>query len=152
MARPAAGSASGARVGAAFVLAGCLAVLGVAAWLKPDPRGYGTHEQFGTGPCGWMLVLDYPCPTCGMTTAFAHTVRLQWWRAIVAQPAGFFLALTTVVMAVIAARTLVIGRWPVRLWWKLTPYRLFVALLVVLLGGWAYKLIVTAIERGAELG
>jgi hypothetical protein len=128
------------------VLLGCLSVLGVAVWLKPDPRGYGTHEQlhwgrYVTGPCGMMVVTGYPCPTCGMTTAFAHTVRLQWVRAFRAQPAGLVLAIGTIATAVAAGYALVAGRWPVRLAVWLSPYRLFFGLLGVLLGGWAFKLV-----------
>lgn len=97
---------------AALVLLSCLGLLGLAAWLKPDPRGYGTHEQFGSGPCGMIIVTGYPCPTCGMTTAFAHTVRGQWYRAFMAQPAGFVAALGTIAAAVVAVWALATGRWP----------------------------------------
>ncbi len=134
------------RVTAAFVLLGSVSLLGIAAWLKPDPRGYGTHEQlhwgrYFTGPCGMMVVTGFPCPTCGMTTAFAHTVRLQWLRAARAQPAGFMLALGTIAAAVASGFALVWGRWPVRITAWLTPYRLFFGLLALLLGGWGYKLV-----------
>lgn len=144
--------AAGARWAAAAVLLACLSLLGSAAWLKPDPRGYGTHEQFHwgrylTGPCGWMTVTGYPCPTCGMTTAFAHTVRLQWVRAFLAQPAGFVLALGTVAGALGAFYVLITGRWPLRLAMALSPYRVFLGLLVLLLGGWAFKIAAGLLAR-----
>src|SRR3954447_16098360 len=57
-----------------LVLAGvavCLGtVLGVACWLRPDPRGMGTHQQLGLPPCTFYLYTDVPCPSCGMTTSF----------------------------------------------------------------------------------
>ena len=124
-----------------ILMLGCAGLLAVAAWLKPDPRGYGTHEQFGGGPCGWLVVTHYPCPTCGMTTAFAHTVRGQWVRAFLVQPAGLILALATAAAAVLGASAVVTGRWPMRLALILTPYRLFFGLLVLLLGGWGFKLV-----------
>jgi hypothetical protein len=129
------------RVVAALILSGCLAVLGVAVALTPDPRGYGTHEQLGGGPCGMLVMTGLPCPTCGMTTAFAHTVRGQWIRAVRAQPAGFVLALGTAGLAVLCGWVLVRGRWPVfeRM---LCPYRLFVVLLVLLIGGWGAKIVI----------
>ncbi|MFH1747798.1 MAG: DUF2752 domain-containing protein [Planctomycetota bacterium] len=127
---------------AVLVLVICSGILGLAFWLKPDPRGFGTHEQFGTGPCGMVLVTGYPCPTCGMTTAFAYTVRGRWLRAFMAQPAGFVLALVTIAAMVGSLWVLITGRWPVRLAFILTPYRLFLGLLVLLLGGWAFKLVV----------
>lgn len=120
----------------------CLGILGLAAYLRPDPRGWGTHAQLGTGPCGMLIMTGYPCPTCGMTTAFAHFVRGQWLRAAWVQPAGFVFALGTAALAVGCVWTLVRGRWPaVRLPW-LTPYRLFAGLLALLLGGWAFKIVV----------
>lgn len=134
--------ARAARWCAVLVLLGCGAVLGAAIWVTPDPRGYGTHEQFGTGPCGMLVVTGYPCPTCGMTTAFAYTVRGQWLRAFMAQPAGFLMAIGTAAAALVAVWVLVTGRWPLRMALVVTPYRLFLGLLVLLLGGWAFKLVV----------
>lgn len=130
----------GARIAAALVLAGCGAILTVAARLTPDPRGYGTAEQLHTGPCGMLVLTGLPCPTCGMTTAFAHAVRGQWLRALWAQPAGFVLALGTLVLGLICVWTLVRGRWPRVTFWVVTPYRLFWTLLVLLLGSWAFKI------------
>jgi hypothetical protein len=132
---------------AALVLAGCLGVLGIAAYLEPNPRGYGTHERLGVGPCGMLVMTGLPCPTCGMTTAFAHTVRLQWWRAFYAQPAGFVLALGTIGMAGVAVWTLFRGRWPRPNLGFLTPYRLFIGLLVLLMGGWVFKIVVGLADK-----
>ncbi len=129
------------RLWAAAVLVGASAVLGLARWLKPDPRGFGTHEQLGGGPCGMMWRTGFPCPTCGMTTAFAHTVRGQWLQAAWAQPAGFVLALGTIGAALVSVWVLVTGRLPYLDYAAFTPFRLFLALLVLLLGGWAFKLI-----------
>jgi hypothetical protein len=124
------------------MLAACCAILGVSAYLKPDPRGFGTHVQLWTGQCGVLIMTGYPCPTCGMTTAFAHTVRGQWWRAFLVQPAGFILVVGVIGAAGVCGWTLVRGRWPrVRLPF-VTPYRLFFALLVLLLGSWAFKIVV----------
>jgi hypothetical protein len=130
--------------------------LAVAVWLKPDPRGYGTHQQLGAGPCGMVLTTGLPCPTCGMTTAFAHTVRGQWISAFMAQPAGFALALATIVMVGVCAYSVWTGRVPAPLTNDRIVFRLFVALLVLLVAGWAFKLGVGLLEgtlpiRGAKL-
>jgi len=138
-----------ARIWAAVLLLGSLSVLGIALWLQPSPTGYGTHQQLGFGnyhlaPCGMLMTTGYPCPTCGMTTAFAHTVRGQFLRAIWAQPSGFLLALATMITAVASAWTLVTGRnplWPLILY--VTPYRLFATLLILLFGGWFFRIAVT---------
>jgi hypothetical protein len=115
--------------------------LGIAAWLTPAPRGFGTHQQLGAGPCGMLLLTGLPCPTCGMTTAFSHTVRGQWLRAFCVQPAGFLLALATIAAVFVLGGVVVKGRWPQAPLW-LTPYRLFLVVLVLLVGGWAFKIAV----------
>ncbi|TWT45388.1 hypothetical protein RAS1_18110 [Phycisphaerae bacterium RAS1] len=128
------------------VLLGCGGVLGVAAWLRPDPRGLGTHQQFGFAPCGFLLQTRLPCPSCGMTTAFAHAVRFHWLRAVYAQPGGFILALGAAIASVAALLALLRGRWPAWHFGILTPYRLFLSLLIVLVGGWALKILFGLID------
>lgn len=81
------------RVTAALLAAGCLAVLLVAASLTPSPTGHGTHEQLGLPACGWLLATGRPCPTCGMTTAFAAGVAGDWLGSLRAHPFGTVLVL-----------------------------------------------------------
>jgi hypothetical protein len=40
-----------------------------------------------------MTVTGYPCPACGMTTCFAHFVRLEWIQASRANSGGILLAI-----------------------------------------------------------
>ena len=56
--------------------------------VNPDPRGHGTHEQLGMAACGWAESYSRPCPTCGVTTAASHLVRLQVVQAVRTQPFG----------------------------------------------------------------
>ncbi|HWL09088.1 MAG TPA: DUF2752 domain-containing protein [Planctomicrobium sp.] len=65
----------------------------VAWWLTPDPRGFGTHQQFGLPPCSLELFFGIPCPGCGSTTSFALFVKGDWLRSLQANAAGFGLAL-----------------------------------------------------------
>lgn len=88
----------GERIGAGIIALVAFALLFVAARLSPDPAGMGTHHQLGLPRCGMMLATGYPCPTCGMTTAFSHAAHLQPLQAIKAQPFGAFLALCTSVV------------------------------------------------------
>lgn len=120
---------------AGFVLLGCLAVLAVAVYVDPE----GPPSQLG-GPCGMLVTTGLPCPTCGMTTAFAYTVRGRWLRAAWAQPAGFVFALGTIGLAVVAVGVLIRGRWPRIGVGLIRPDRLFLGLLVLLLGAWAFKI------------
>src|SRR3954468_17308327 len=60
------------RVAWALLGAGAWAVTGVALWLRPDVRGFGTHQQLGLAPCGFSAATGIPCPGCGLTTSFAN--------------------------------------------------------------------------------
>jgi hypothetical protein len=128
------------------VAAAGLAVLGLAAWLKPDPSGFGTHRHiYGSGPCSILMMTHYPCPTCGMTTTFALFMHGHWLKAVWNQPAGFVLALGTLVVTFGALWTMVAGRVPVparlaRATW-FSPYVLFTGLLWLLVGGWAFVIV-----------
>jgi hypothetical protein len=70
----------------------CAAVLAIAASVTPDPRGYGTHERLGLRPCGFQLMFNIPCPSCGSTTSFAHFVRGEFGMAARTNPAAMLLA------------------------------------------------------------
>lgn len=71
-----------------MTLLGVLAVLGIGFWLKPDPRGYGTHRQLGFPPCTTFLFTGRPCPTCGMTTSVSACLHGNWRLAWKANPMG----------------------------------------------------------------
>jgi hypothetical protein len=75
-----------------------LAVLGLARWLRPDPKGFGTHTQLGLAPCAFRAVTGRPCPACGMTTSFAWFARGEWGQSWRANPAGSLLATTCVAL------------------------------------------------------
>src|SRR5271166_4963513 len=83
-----------------LLAAGLLGLLGVARGLEPDPRGYGTHTQLGLGPCAFAVVTGRPCPTCGMTTAFAWFTRGSLGGSWRASPAGCLIALSIVPVSV----------------------------------------------------
>ena len=76
----------------ALLLAAPHLLLGLGVVLRfattPDPRGFGTHEQLGGGPCGFREWLGRPCPTCGVTTSVSHLVRGDVASSWSAQPLG----------------------------------------------------------------
>jgi hypothetical protein len=89
------------RIGAAAVAAACLAVLAAAGHLRPSANLAGTHQQIGLPACSFMVNTGMPCPTCGITTAFAamaHAEVLVAWRA---QPFGaaLFVAVSALLLA-----------------------------------------------------
>jgi hypothetical protein len=91
----------------AVVGTGLLAMLATAAWLDPDPRGIGTHQQLGLPPCTFQRMFGKPCPSCGMTTSWAHFVRGQFLQSFDANLGGTLLAL----LALIVGPWLLISAW-----------------------------------------
>jgi len=98
------------RLGLFAAALGLVGVLVVARCLKPDPRGFGTHVQLGLLPCAFERLTGRPCPTCGMTTAFAWFARGRLDRAWHANPAGSLLAPTCVVLIVWFLGSAALGR------------------------------------------
>ncbi|MFZ4430466.1 MAG: DUF2752 domain-containing protein [Phycisphaerales bacterium] len=83
------------RLVAGLVAAACLVLLGTAAGLTPAPAGHGTHLALGLPACGWVISYSRPCPTCGMTTAFALLANGRPLDAFLAQPFGSLLAMAS---------------------------------------------------------
>jgi hypothetical protein len=88
----------------ALVLAAtAMGMLVTAVLIKPSPDGVGTHRQIrylsptrdNPPPCELLRITGIPCPTCGMTTSYAHFVRGNWLASLYVQPMGFLLALAT---------------------------------------------------------
>ncbi|MBX3424298.1 MAG: DUF2752 domain-containing protein [Pirellulales bacterium] len=90
------------------------ALVAAAATATPDPRGYGTHEQFGWGPCSFRDWTGFACPSCGMTTAWACLVRSDVARAAAANLAGAGLAVAALLGAPWLAWAAARGAWPWR--------------------------------------
>ncbi len=122
-----------------FLLTG----FGLAASVKPDPRGFGTHLQFGLPPCSFQIMFEVSCPSCGGTTCFAHFVRGQWLTAARLNPAVF-------AFAIICAITIpwsLFSSWKGQLWGIDDP-SLFAVWLIVALGGfalltWIFRILTT---------
>jgi hypothetical protein len=123
-----------------LVVAGACWVLMTAMNVVPDQRGYGTHEDLGMEPCGYLERNGHPCATCGMTTAFSHTVRLQLPRAFLASPAGMLLCLLTIAVPAWVIHSLLTGESALR--FLLWPYgRLLpVVLFLLIIASWLYKI------------
>jgi hypothetical protein len=128
------------RVGQAVTLAVLLGLVVLGLALEPSPTGAGTHCQLGLPACGMLETTGLPCPTCGVTTAFCLAAHGRPAEALVTQPFGLALFLLAAGGGLGLAAALAAGRSvrPV-----LTPWTLAtagVALMLLLLGSWAYKL------------
>ena len=129
------------RTWVAFVFIVALIVLALAVYLKPDPKGYGTHTQLYLAPCGFQFLTGLPCPTCGMTTCFAHAIRLEFRDAFMVQPFGLLLFFLTALACAVAFVSLVTGiclhdRLK-RVNWKIIT----IAATMMLIGAWVFKII-----------
>ncbi len=118
-----------------------LSVLGLAAWLRPDPHGLGTHEELGLPACAFYLTTGYPCATCGMTTSFAWAAHGHLLMAFYTQPAGALLALLTAACVLVCAWALVTGADLAPLARRVLRPGTFLAAGVIILGAWGYKVL-----------
>lgn len=130
-------------VSAAVCLA-CVAVLGLAATLTPNDGGMRTHQQLGLPGCTLLEVTGVPCPSCGMTTSFAHAANGQFIRSFLAQPFGMILAVVTAMTALVAGYIAVTGNNIVGYLRPVWNRRLGIFVGVLFIGAWVYKIIYVA--------
>lgn len=115
-------------------------IVATGVFLDPDPRGFGTHEQLGFGPCGMLESTGVPCPACGITTAVTLSAQGSLWRGFLTQPVGPVLVVATPLFFLLAVRFHWRGedvyqryrqrRWP---WVRVG--------LALALGAWAYRIL-----------
>jgi hypothetical protein len=115
----------------------------VLAWsLKPDPRGFGTHQQFGLPECSVRLLFSRPCPGCGMTTCFSHFIRGEFVEAARANPAGILLASLCALMIPWSLISAVRGST-----WLVQEPLILLTVLITLIGGIAFFSWLVAVWR-----
>jgi hypothetical protein len=93
----------------------CLVPLAVAGCLLPDVKGLGTHQQLGLPPCTFVWLFGTRCPSCGMTTSWAHAVRGDWSAALRSNTGGALLAGVAALSGVWLLASAAAGRWLTRL-------------------------------------
>ena len=118
-----------------------MALLSIAFFLKPSAKGIGTHQQLGLPTCGWILAADVPCPTCGMTTAWSHTVRGELPSAFMSQPMGMLLAFVTIAVALCALFAASTGYSFHGLLYRFPPSKLFLIVALLALVSWGFKIL-----------
>ena len=128
-----------------LVMCALMAPLGLAVmavFLKPDERGYGTHEQLGMTPCFLLERFDIPCPGCGVTTSVTLASRGHLLESFLTQPLGFVIAVTTVLFSLWSLYVVLRGR-DLYVAFRKLPLRALGAVAVALtLFSWIYKCIV----------
>ncbi len=117
-------------------------VLVIARLLPPSPRGVGTHQQLGLPPCFFLKLTGLPCPSCGLTTSFAHAAKLHFYHALLTQPFGL-LAFGLTVLLIPLSVYLMHAQVP---WARVIHARganaVTYTLLALYLMGWVYKMAV----------
>lgn len=86
----------GERIGLICLGVALFALLFLAAMLKPNPSGLGTHTQLGLPGCTMFTFTGIRCPGCGMTTSWAHTMNGDFASGIRANVGGVLLCLLSV--------------------------------------------------------
>jgi hypothetical protein len=127
---------------AALLLAGgiLVALLGIAAWLRPSQSGLGTHQQLGLPPCTMRVVFNLRCPSCGMTTSWSRLMHGNVLGSVQANAGGALLALTALVTGPWLTASGLWGRW---LWGpprELTVLGVAALVVIVTLADWSLRL------------
>lgn len=135
------GEAGVNRVVGALTALACAAPLAIGAWLAPSAEGHGTHTQLGMPPCGWVLAFDKPCPTCGMTTAFAYAARGDLGASFVAQPFGALLAVGAATVFWLALHSAITGSRALASVGRVFQARNVWIGVALLIAAWVYKLL-----------
>ncbi|MBI1338241.1 MAG: DUF2752 domain-containing protein [Phycisphaera sp.] len=126
--------------GAVFIVT--FGVLFVGAWLRPDARGMGTHEELGLPPCGFVVATGLPCATCGYTTSFSLAAHGSLVQSFINQPAACVLALFTACMAVVSGVAFVYGGSLGPLGRALWRPRVVLGYGAFVLIAWVYKILI----------
>lgn len=134
-------------------------ILAIAAWgllavafsLEPSTDGLGTHQQLGLRACTFYQTTGLPCPSCGMTTAFALMAHGHLAAAFVAQPFGVVFFGLVAAAALGLTVSLVRGRSLLpKLYHQRAPWVIY-GLVLLALAGWLFKILYGAITGGYGL-
>jgi len=115
-------------------------ILVIAFRLVPSDAHMGTHRQLGLPKCGFVVMTGYPCPTCGMTTAFSFMVHGRIFEALRSHVAGSIMAVATAGMLAISLWSVVTGRYVNLNWYRIDPVRFVWMITVVLVCSWALNI------------
>lgn len=96
-----------------------VSLLVTAATLTPNPLGQGTHQQLGLPPCTFKQLPMFKntvferagCPSCGMTTSWAHMVRGHVFQSFAANAGGALLAWAAAVTGPWTLMSGLLGHW-----------------------------------------
>ena len=102
------------RLALAVIGAGLLALLGTARYLEPSKSGLGTHQQLRLRECGLRQMYGIRCPSCGMTTSWAHLTRGHVVSSLQCNTGGTLLGICALIVGPWSLASGALGRWLVR--------------------------------------
>lgn len=129
-----------ARLALAIAGTGLIVLLGIAAWLSPNPQGFGTHRQLGLPPCTMQQWFGIRCPSCGMTTSWSHLMHGQPVAAVRANSGGTLLALVALVSGPWMLISGLRGRWLLGRPHEWAALAIGIAIVVTTLIDWTIRL------------
>lgn len=100
------------RAAGVFLALALFGLLIMASRLEPSKSGLGTHHQLGLPPCSIRMLFGIRCPSCGMTTAWAHFANGSVLSAAQSNLGGLLLAVYALGCIAIGFRMVVSGRMP----------------------------------------
>ena len=127
----------------------CLSIVGIFGVLWLAGAGKINLTRW-TGGCGFKQKYNLPCPSCSMTTAAIAFARGKIWESFYIQPAAALLCALLVISAFLAFLTACFGVYfPFieTVFWKVNIRYIILALLVIILAGWAVTLARALAER-----
>jgi len=130
------------RLLALAVALACLAALALGAFLRPDPRGIGTHRQLGLSACQFQARTGIPCPTCGVTTSFAHLAHGQVILSLYVQPLGTVLGAACILAFWVALSMAITGQPSPRRLRGFFSTRLLIAAMALVMLAWTWKILI----------
>ncbi len=117
-----------------------LTLLATAAWLSPRVQGLGTHQQLGLPPCTFATHFGMRCPSCGMTTSWAHLMNGNVLGSMQANSAGCLLGVLAVITGPWALISAIRGRWAAGPPRDRTLIFGTVVVVVVVIADWFYRI------------
>ena len=141
----------GVRAALLLIAAGLATVFYVATRVNPyapdgTPLRMASHQSIGMPPCRFKEMAGLPCPSCGMTTSFAHLVRGDVWNSLRANWVGTGLAVFCALLIPWCLASVVRGRL---LWVRRIESALALAVgvfTVVMLARWGLVLLFTVFD------
>jgi len=128
-----------------------LVILGFFVFCHLAGRGIIDIDRI-VGPCGFKQRYGLPCPTCGMTSSALAFAQGKIIESFYYQPAGGLFCSALAVTAFLAFLVAVFGvyfRFLRRLFAEVTLVQVILAVITVILAGWAVTFARALAERGS---